>query len=87
MVEAGACRTSKFIGRRTMNARQIKAARAALNWTQEDLAKQAGVHPKAIACWEAPGRDGSKHKVGAPPAIRDALTQAGIEFQDGRLQI
>jgi transcriptional regulator with XRE-family HTH domain len=70
-----------------MNARQIKAARAALNWTQTDLAQRAGVHPKAIAYWEAPGRDGTHHKVGAPPAIRDAFTQAGIEYQNGRVQI
>jgi len=70
-----------------MKAQQIKAARAALNWTQTDLAQRAGIHPKAVAYWEAPGRDGSCNTVGAPPAIRSAFTQAGIEYQGRRVVI
>ncbi len=32
--------------------KQIRAARAALNWTQGDLAERARLHPKAVAYWE-----------------------------------
>ena len=32
--------------------KQIRAARAALNWTQGDLAERASLHFKAVAYWE-----------------------------------
>jgi transcriptional regulator with XRE-family HTH domain len=70
-----------------LNAKQIKAARAALNWTQTDLAQRAGIHPKSVAYWEAPERDGTRSKVGAIPAIRDAFKDAGIEIEGGRVWI
>jgi len=67
-----------------MNARQIRAARAALGWRREDLAEAAGVHPKSVAYWEAPGRDGWHSRVGAIPAIQQAFLGEGIEF-DGQM--
>ena len=32
---------------------QIRAGRALLRWRQRDLAEAAGLHPKAVAYWEA----------------------------------
>ena len=32
---------------------QIRAGRALLRWRQSDLAEAAGLHPKAVAYWEA----------------------------------
>ena len=32
---------------------QIRAGRARLRWRQSDLAEAAGLHPKAVAYWEA----------------------------------
>ncbi len=31
---------------------QIRAARAGLGWSQEELAGQAGIHAKAVSYWE-----------------------------------
>ena len=31
---------------------QIRAARAGLGWSQEELAGRAGIHAKAVAYWE-----------------------------------
>jgi transcriptional regulator with XRE-family HTH domain len=64
-----------------MKAAHIKAARAALGWTQEDLARRANLHPKTVAYWEA--RDGSERASGALAAIRHAFAQVGIVI-DGR---
>ncbi len=35
-----------------MTPQTIKAARAGLEWSQNRLAKEAGVHPKTVARWE-----------------------------------
>ena len=40
-----------------MKAAHIKAARAALGWTQVELARRAKLHPKSVAYWE--GREES----------------------------
>ena len=64
---------------------QIRAARAALRWTQEDLAERAGVHAKSVAYWEA--RDGSGSTVGAVPQIRRALLAAGVAMDGDKLVI
>jgi transcriptional regulator with XRE-family HTH domain len=68
-----------------MKAAHIKAARAALGWTQEELARRAKLHPKSIAYWEA--RDGSDQARGAVVAIRHALEQAGIIIESGSIRI
>jgi DNA-binding transcriptional regulator YiaG len=68
-----------------MKSAHIKAARAALGWTQEELARRAKVHPKSIAYWEA--RDGGGHPRGAVAAIRHAFEQAGIIIESGSIRI
>lgn len=68
-----------------MKAAHIKAARAALGWTQGELARRAKLHPKSIAYWE--GRDGSDQAKGAIVAIRHAFEQAGIVVDGGSIRI
>lgn len=68
-----------------MKAAHIKAARAALGWTQEELARRAMLHPKSIAYWEA--RDGTGRGKGAVVAIRHAFEQAGIIIESGSIRI
>jgi predicted transcriptional regulator len=64
-----------------VSIRQIKAARALLAWSQEDLAASAGVSMPTIKRLEA--RDGPlggrKETVSK---IRSALEAAGVEFID-----
>ena len=36
--------------------RQIKAARALLGWTREDLAQACEIHPNTVSYWEARAR-------------------------------
>lgn len=56
---------------------QIRAARAYLNWRQEDLAERAGMSKMAIKFIEQ-GR--SKPRPKSIRAIEAAFTAAGIEF-------
>jgi predicted transcriptional regulator len=65
-----------------VSIRQIKAARALLSWSQEDLAKQAAVSIPTVKRLEAGdgelgGRSETVHK------LRTALETAGIEFIGG----
>jgi predicted transcriptional regulator len=64
-----------------ISTQQVKAARALLNWKQEDLAEQSGVGIATIRRLEAkPGELGgyaSTHRQ-----LIDALERAGIEFQN-----
>lgn len=56
---------------------QIKAARTLLDWTQRDLAKQAGLSLASIANLEqGVGKVGGKVFT----AVCNVLQQAGIEF-------
>ncbi|WP_242500774.1 helix-turn-helix transcriptional regulator [Tropicimonas sp. IMCC6043] len=59
-----------------MRPDQIRAARAALRWSQAELAQRAGVHTKSVGYWES--RDGSESTVGAMPKIsgQSRLAQA-----------
>jgi predicted transcriptional regulator len=61
---------------------QIKAARALLGWSQEDLAAQSSVSVPTIKRLEAPG----KFRVSdeAKAKIVSALQAAGIEFTNGK---
>jgi DNA-binding XRE family transcriptional regulator len=58
---------------------QCRAARALLNWTQEDLANKVGVALKTVRDFENERRQ-SLNIVRA--SIKQAFEQAGIEFFD-----
>jgi transcriptional regulator with XRE-family HTH domain len=65
-----------------VSIRQIKAARALLGWSQEELAQKAGVSLPTIKRLEAKdgelgGRADTSYK------IRVALESAGVEFTNG----
>jgi transcriptional regulator with XRE-family HTH domain len=57
---------------------QVRAARAWLYWSQEDLAKAAGISPQAVNRFE-----NSTEAPDPGPALRlrTALEAAGIEFR------
>ena len=64
-----------------MLVRQVKAARALLAWSQQDLARASGVSEPTIGRLEAAdgvlgGRSENRTK------IRAALEKAGVEFLD-----
>src|ERR1700733_12407397 len=59
---------------------QIKAARALLDWTQDELAKAAGVSKPLINTLE---RRIANPKVDTLNAIQKALEKAGVEFTEG----
>lgn len=64
---------------------QIKAARALLNWTQQDLANAAGIHKNAVAYWEARALIPSGY-FGEPHGcrlMRKAIEAAGVKVFDG----
>jgi predicted transcriptional regulator len=64
-----------------VSTRQIKAARALLAWSQEQLAVAAGVSIPTIKRLEAQdGPVGGRRETGSK--IRSALEAAGIEFID-----
>ena len=61
--------------------RQVKAARALLGWSQEDLARRAGVSEPTIARLEsAEGALGGR--ADTAQKIVDALNVAGVKFID-----
>jgi predicted transcriptional regulator len=65
-----------------VSIRQIKAARALLGWSQEDLAASAGVSVPTIKRLEAAdGLLGGREKTAFK--LRTALEKAGIEFTNG----
>jgi len=62
-----------------ISIRQVKAARALLAWSQEDLAAASGVSIPTIARLEA--SDGPVGgRAATVTAIRAALEAAGVEF-------
>ena len=60
-----------------ITARQVKAARSLLGWTQQELADKAVVSQKAVARLEAGNVDSRKSTVAA---VQGALEQAGLLF-------
>jgi transcriptional regulator with XRE-family HTH domain len=58
---------------------QIRAARAALKWTANDLASRAGVAPRTIQTLET-GQGLPDVRKSTLLAVAHALTEAGIEF-------
>lgn len=59
---------------------QIRAARAALGWSQEDLAQRAGLHPKSIGYWEHAAPAEPRRRAMAPERIVAAFRAAGVEI-------
>jgi transcriptional regulator with XRE-family HTH domain len=67
-------------GESIMDAMQCRAARAALQWKQADLAEEAGVSVMAIRNFEA----GRTYPMRATLVVLQlAFERAGIEFIDG----
>jgi transcriptional regulator with XRE-family HTH domain len=65
-----------------VSIRQIKAARALLGWSQENLAVKAGVSVPTVKRLEAAdGLLGGREETGTK--LRTALERAGIEFTNG----
>jgi transcriptional regulator with XRE-family HTH domain len=63
-----------------LSIEQIKAARALLDWTQDELAAAAGLSKPSINTLE---RRIANPKVETLNAIQKALEKAGVEFTDG----
>src|SRR5665213_268712 len=59
---------------------QLRAARALLAWSQQDLAKKAGVAASTVADFERGHRQPVPNNA---EAMRSALTGAGITFLPG----
>lgn len=59
---------------------QCRAARAWLNWSQEQLAKAATVGASTVRDFEAGRREPTRNNLAA---MKAALEQAGISFVDG----
>lgn len=60
-----------------ISSRQIKAARALLDWSQDDLAQKSGVSPITVKRAE---KSTEASRAGILEAIERALMDAGIEF-------
>ncbi|MDP3961903.1 MAG: helix-turn-helix transcriptional regulator [Pseudorhodobacter sp.] len=63
-----------------ISIRQVKAARALLGWSQDDLAAASGVSVPTIARLESVDSDGIGGRATTADAIRAALEAAGVEF-------
>jgi DNA-binding XRE family transcriptional regulator len=61
-----------------MDVRQCRMARAALDWTQHDLAKASGVSWRTITRFEA----GESVLPARVQKLRDAFEAAGVLFMD-----
>jgi len=59
---------------------QIRAARALVGWSQDDLAGAAGLHVNSVKTWEARERIGPGHAVAA---MHTAFEGQGVRFCDG----
>ena len=65
-----------------ISVRQVKAARALLGWSQQDLARVSGISEPTIARLES--KDGALGgRSGTTDKIRAALEKNGIEFTNG----
>jgi predicted transcriptional regulator len=66
-----------------ISVRQVKAARALLDWSQADLAKASGVSEPTIARLESSSGDTLGGRPSTADKIVEALQRAGIEFTNG----
>lgn len=64
----------------SINVRQVRAARALLGWTQQELAARANVSPSTIADFERGKRSPVPNNL---EAVRSALENGGITFLPG----
>jgi predicted transcriptional regulator len=62
-----------------LTADQLRAARAMLNWGQEQLARESGISRPTIKRMEGP-MGPARSSVSTHAAVREALESAGIEF-------
>lgn len=62
-----------------LTPQQLRAARALVGWSREDLAKKAGISPATVRGFELLAAD-SKHSTIL--RMRRALEIAGVEFID-----
>ncbi len=59
---------------------QIRAARAALGWSQEELAGRAGIHAKSTCYWERMGAISPRQARGwALERMLAAFASAGVD--------
>jgi transcriptional regulator with XRE-family HTH domain len=66
-----------------VSTRQVKAARALLDWSQADLAKASGVSEPTI--WRLEAADGELGgRADTVEKICRALERAGVEFTNGK---
>ena len=65
----------------TLSPAQCRAARALLNWSQEDLVRACGITKKTIADFE---RGATTPRPQTLARIAAALKAAGIEFLNGK---
>lgn len=63
----------------------LRAARAGLNWTQERLAIEAGVHPKSVAYWERTAGQTIHPEGQVMPKVLDAFARHGVMIEGARI--
>jgi len=63
--------------RQKIGSEQIRTARTLLKWSQQDLAKKAGIGPSTVADFE---RDSRTPILSSIQAMRTALETAGVRF-------
>lgn len=63
----------------TITRAQCRAARAGVEWSREDLAREAGLGERTITDFERGARD---PHVNNKAAIRAAFERAGVVFTD-----
>ena len=64
----------------TLSPAQCRAARALLNWSQEDLVRASGITKKTIADFE---RGATTPRANTLSQIQAALEAMGIDFVNG----
>jgi transcriptional regulator with XRE-family HTH domain len=70
-------------GNGMITAKQIRAGRALLGWTAQELAKSAGTSIDVVQRLETEKVAIAKARVGTIQKIEGALTNAGVELLDG----
>lgn len=72
-----------FVKRREVSLitrEQSRAARALLDWSQDELAEAADLSPATVRLFEKPWKAGHTPGEATVTAIRKALEKAGVEF-------
>ena len=66
-----------------MTSAQLRAARAMLDWSQSDLARESGLSVETIKRLERMKGILDATKVSTLTSITDAFAEAGVEFTNG----